>query len=165
MSRKDTIPVISTEDPSVGAFIDADASIPDGYELPVERTISDPQSPATTLAWLTRDQLCAIASESGVENGNGYATKELLVDAILRAKGLIVYDDGAPLGATSGQATLDGGNVTVSTNAVTADSVIVLTAMDAPDGRLYVGNVTAGTSFQISSTDVADDVRVSWLLI
>lgn len=164
MSRKATIPVVLTEDPTTVVYIDTDAEVPEGFETPTERTITWPQSPATVLGWLTYDQLVEIANESDVENPTDYAKADLIT-AIMKAKGLIVFDAGDALAPTSGIATLSSGAVTISTTAVTANSVIVVTPMDAPDGRIYIGNVTAGTSFDVSSTELTDDCRVSWLLI
>lgn len=83
-------------------------------------------------------------------------------------------------GANSfGTVTLVGGTATVSTTAVTANSIIMLTRMSigatgaAPIGMLSVGTVVAATSFDINaattataSTPVATDVSVvGWMII
>jgi hypothetical protein len=87
---------------------------------------------------------------------------------------------GASAGANSfGTATLTGGTVTVSTTAVTASSIIILTrqsvgATGANDlGILSVGTIVAATSFVINAWTVtdattlqADDVSViGWMII
>lgn len=70
---------------------------------------------------------------------------------------------------TYGQAALTGGTVTVSTTAVKATSIILLT--DATTGSLTnvgsptVGTITAGTSFVINSTNILDASNVNWLII
>lgn len=82
-------------------------------------------------------------------------------------------------GANSfGKVTLVGGTITVSTTAVTAASIIMLTrhtvgATVGGLGMLTVGTIVAGTSFDINAWDVADastlevsDVsNVSWMII
>lgn len=68
----------------------------------------------------------------------------------------------------AGEATLGiAGNVTVSSQLVETNSVILVTALEAMTGTLYVDNRTAGTSFDIvSSGGLADDgKKVSWLII
>lgn len=87
---------------------------------------------------------------------------------------------GGAAGANSfGTATLTGGTVTVSTTAVTASSIIILTrqsvgATGANDlGILSVGTIVAATSFDINAWTVtdatalqADDVSVvGWMII
>lgn len=67
----------------------------------------------------------------------------------------------------AGRATLAGGTVTVSTTAVKAGSVILLTAIGAPVnlGILSVGTIVAGTSFVINSANVLDGSTVCWAVI
>ncbi len=70
---------------------------------------------------------------------------------------------------TYGQATLSGGTVTVSTSAVKATSIILLT--DQTTGALTnvgsptVGTIVAGASFVINSTNVLDASNVNYLII
>lgn len=69
--------------------------------------------------------------------------------------------------ATSGRAVLVAGTVTVSTTAVGTNlQEIMLTyagvANVAHIGTLYIANIVAGTSFDIKSTNAADDSNVSW---
>lgn len=71
--------------------------------------------------------------------------------------------------ATMGRAVLVGGTVTVS-NTRASDTMevflahrIVTTA--AHTGALSVGTVVVGTSFDINSTNVADDATVSYLIV
>lgn len=83
-------------------------------------------------------------------------------------------------GANSfGTVTLSSGTATISTTAVTASSIIMLTRQSAgstganPLGMLSVGTISAGTSFVInalttanSTTNVATDVSVvGWMII
>lgn len=71
--------------------------------------------------------------------------------------------------ASVGTATLSGGTVTVSTTAVTANSIIFLTTQSpgtvADLGEHYIGTITAGTSFVITSTNASDNSTVGWLII
>lgn len=69
--------------------------------------------------------------------------------------------------ATMGTATLSTGAATVSTTKVTANSRIFLTnnANGGIVGSLYVSAVSAGTSFTITSTNVADTSTIAWLIV
>lgn len=69
--------------------------------------------------------------------------------------------------ATAGRASLVAGTVTVATTAVGVNTQeIFLTyagiANIAHIGTLYIANIIAGTSFDIKSTNAADDSDVSW---
>jgi hypothetical protein len=69
----------------------------------------------------------------------------------------------------SGNATLSSGTTTVYTNAITSNSVILLTvgtlgAVSAPKA-IHWHNGVVGTSFDISSSDVTDTSIVSWFII
>lgn len=69
--------------------------------------------------------------------------------------------------ATMGTAVLSGGTVVVSTNKVTANSRIFLTA-NTPGGTLgavYVSARSAGTSFTITSISVIDTSTIAWIII
>jgi len=69
--------------------------------------------------------------------------------------------------ALTGKATLSGGTVAVALPAVTANSLIFLTAQ-SPGGTLgavYVSARTPGTSFTITSLNVLDTSVVAWMLI
>jgi len=64
-------------------------------------------------------------------------------------------------------AAMVGGIVTIATTAVTSSSII-LVSHDAPGGTLgtlYVSSITAGTSFVVTSTNVADTSTVNFLII
>ena len=63
----------------------------DGWTIGAETPVDTAQSPTATLSWLTIGQLREIAVESGISNPTEYATKSVLVSAILRAKGLVTY--------------------------------------------------------------------------
>jgi hypothetical protein len=68
--------------------------------------------------------------------------------------------------ASVGTATLASGTVTVSTTAVTASSIILLTLQGCSNcGTLYISAKTAGTSFVISSTNVLDGSVVAYQII
>lgn len=69
--------------------------------------------------------------------------------------------------ARMGVATLSGGTVVVSTNKVTANSRIFLTAQSpgGTPGAVYVSARTAGTSFTITSTSGTDTSVVAWHII
>ncbi len=65
-------------------------------------------------------------------------------------------------------AVLAAGVVTISTTAVTASSVVQLTHKGINTtnlGTLYLGTVTAGTSFQIKSSNAADTDTVCWQIL
>ena len=69
--------------------------------------------------------------------------------------------------ASTGQSTaMTAGSVTVSTTAVTANSLIQLThagtGTAANFGVLSVGTITPGTSFVINSLNASDDDAVNW---
>jgi hypothetical protein len=68
--------------------------------------------------------------------------------------------------ARMGLATLSTGAVTVSTTAVTADSRIMVTPQNGTvnAGAVWVSGRTAGTSFDISSTNVLDSRDVAWII-
>ncbi|MDE2425713.1 MAG: hypothetical protein KGO96_07385 [Elusimicrobia bacterium] len=68
---------------------------------------------------------------------------------------------------TAGQATLASGTVTVSTTAVTASSIIIVTYSGSPinPGTLNIGTITAGTSFVIHSSSGTDASVVNWMLV
>jgi hypothetical protein len=70
--------------------------------------------------------------------------------------------------ASIGTATLSGGTITVSTTAVTASSKIFVTHAGSSitnAGTLYIGTITAATSFVITSTNASDNDTVNWWII
>lgn len=83
--------------------------------------------------------------------------------------GFVPAGTGVPTGAAgrAGTATLVAGTVTVNTTAVTANSVILLTTkiVGGTQGILAVSAQTVGTSFVITSSNVADTSTVNWLII
>jgi len=112
----------------------------------------------------------AIVDGGAVAIGAATATDKLEVTgniALMAAGNKIKITTGT--NASAGTATLSGGTVTVSTTAVTANSLIFLT--DATTGALTnigtptVGTKTAGTSFVINSTNVLDASVVNWIII
>lgn len=68
--------------------------------------------------------------------------------------------------ASAGSNVLVAGTVTVSTTAVTANSIILLTAQSGTiTGSLKISARTSGTSFTILSTVLTDTANVGWLII
>ena len=71
--------------------------------------------------------------------------------------------------ASCGNATLVAGTVTVSTTAVTVNSVIMLTRKTSTDGLFYSTSIqytiSAGVSFTITSDNAADTSTYSWMII
>lgn len=68
--------------------------------------------------------------------------------------------------AAMGVATLSSGTVTVNTTKVTANSRIFLTAQDGTMlGSPWVSARVAGTSFTITSTNLADTSNVAWMIV
>lgn len=70
--------------------------------------------------------------------------------------------------ASAGTGTLTGGTVTISTTAVTANSLVFLT--DTSGSITNVGNLTissksAGVSFTVTSTNVLDVSTFNWLIV
>lgn len=57
------------------------------------------------------------------------------------------------------------GSITISTTAVTANSIIQLTPVGAGTGQISIGTITAATSFVINSSDNADTRIVHWTII
>jgi hypothetical protein len=76
---------------------------------------------------------------------------------------------GAPTGSAgiAGTATLVAGTVTVSTTAVTASSIILISrnAAGGTVGDLRLGTITAGVSFVINSASGTDTSTVNWLIV
>jgi hypothetical protein len=57
------------------------------------------------------------------------------------------------------------GAVTVSTRAVSAESLVLVTPLSEPRGRWWVSAITAGESFTVRSTASGEDMAFNWLLI
>ena len=90
----------------------------------------------------------------------------------LGVKNLTLNTAGSKISVTTGSnasAGLSGamtaGTITISTTAVTASSLIFLTAVGSGTGQISLGTVTAGTSFVINSSDVLDSRQVQWWII
>ena len=70
---------------------------------------------------------------------------------------------------STGQATLVSGTITVSNTIVRAGSLIFLThagsGTAANFGTLYLGTITASTSFIIKSTNASDNDVVNWWIV
>lgn len=164
MAKVEKVVIVDESDPTIQVSANLAEDVPEGFAVATERRVTWPQSPETVLGWLTYGQLLEIAVESEIATPTVFSKTEL-VEEIMKAKSMILYDGGDALAPTSGEATLDGGAITVETTAVTASSVIVATPIDAPDGYIYVGNISAGVSFTINSTDIGDTARVRWVMI
>lgn len=70
--------------------------------------------------------------------------------------------------ASAGTGTLSGGTVTISTTAVTASSLIFVTDTATTltnVGSLSANTIVAGTSFNVTSTNVLDSSTFNWFLI
>lgn len=67
----------------------------------------------------------------------------------------------------SGTATLVAGTVTVSNTRVTASTIIMLTTqtLGGTIGIQYISNITAGTSFTITSSSALDTSTVGWMFV
>lgn len=113
-------------------------------------------SPITTTGTITAGALATTAGGVAVVGGS--------VDVQTAGQGLKVAE-GA--NAKQGVATLVAGTVTVATTAVTANSRILLTVQTVAgtQGTVTVTARTAGTSFTITSTNVADTSTVAWEII
>jgi hypothetical protein len=99
----------------------------------------------------------------------GYGALPLLAGPA--ASGQIVYGSKIilPTGADGsvGSGTLSGGTATISTTAVTSNSLIFLTdtSNGANIGTLSVGSITSGTSFIINSSNVLDSSTFNWFMV
>lgn len=68
--------------------------------------------------------------------------------------------------ATDGTAILSSGTATVNTTAVAAGSKILLTYQNCTScGTIYIGTITAGTSFVINSSNGSDASTVLWSIL
>jgi hypothetical protein len=68
--------------------------------------------------------------------------------------------------ASVGTGTLSSGTVTINTTAVTASSIIQLQLTSCSScGTIYVGTVTAGTSFVVTSTNGSDASTFNYIII
>lgn len=65
----------------------------------------------------------------------------------------------------AGRGAMVAGAVTVNTGRVHSNSIILLTPMFSPAGRISVGTIVDGTSFDVLSTDAGDAGDVSFLII
>lgn len=96
--------------------------------------------------------------------GNITATNGNLVLGTAGNKLSITTGANASIGIS---AAMTAGSITISTTAVTASSIIMLTAKTpgGTPGILSVGTITAGTSFVINSSSGTDTSTVQWLII
>jgi hypothetical protein len=99
--------------------------------------------------------------------GNQYIGGNLSTIGSLSVGGTVNFKNGLVVGNAALPATPVAGQVTVSTSAVTASSKIytTFTGFAGTTGFLRTGNIVAGTSFDIISSQAGDRGTVSWLVI
>jgi len=115
------------------------------------------------------------AEPSGVTpTGNSSALWIKAGDILMSNGNITLGTAGNKLNITTGtnasigvSAAMTAGTITISTTAVTANSIILLThaSLGGTQGILSVGTITAGTSFVINSSNAADTGTVNWLII
>jgi hypothetical protein len=120
----------------------------------------------------TNENLTIDAKGSGTVVINGTATGGLILGRSTTIKGNLTMNAVGnkfliPVGtnAVIGTGTLAAGTVTISTTAVTANSLIFLTDTSGSTGQLSVGTKTAGTSFVVNSSLVTDTSTFNWFII
>lgn len=142
-----------------------------GYGAASTNAFSVVISAGNALATDTASNQLVLASQAGIyfapDNNSTVALK-------LETTGQVnIQNAGTGLTIKSGAnckvdtAVLVGGTVTVSNTSVTANSLILLTAQVAGgvQGILSIGTVTAGTSFDINSSSVADTSTVGYMIV
>lgn len=111
----------------------------------------------------TTQQITAAAEKQDVESARAKAAEKALADVALLGPRVRVGTN-----ARAGKAILSGGLVTVATNQIKADSLVLLGTMGGNAlqlGTHYVTNIVPNTSFQIRSTKVMDTSTVCWLIV
>lgn len=112
----------------------------------------------------TTDFQMSVASTAG-----GFTIDDIKLEEIqdgdLFANGGLKVRDGD--NATIGTAQLTAGIVTVNTNKVTANSIILLTNQSGTTnaGELTVSARSAGASFNITSTNSSDANTIGWMIV
>lgn len=73
----------------------------------------------------------------------------------------------SPSTSNAGSGTLSAGTVTISTNQVTASSLIFISRTTAAGGvgELSIGSQTVGTGFVVNSTSGSESSSFNWLVI
>lgn len=115
------------------------------------------------------------AAPSGVTpTGDSYALWVKAGNTMLTNGNLSLGTAGNKINITTGSnasvgvsGAMTGGTITISTTAVTASSIIILThaTLGGTQGILSVGTITAGTSFVINSSSGTDTGTVNWWII
>jgi len=97
--------------------------------------------------------------------GNTRLSGSLNVSSSITITGSLLMPTGSA--ARVGTATLVAGNTSVSNTTVTANSLIYLTTqtVGGTPGALYIGAKSAGTSFAVSSSNVADTSTFAYFII
>jgi hypothetical protein len=95
--------------------------------------------------------------------GNTRLSGSLNVSSSITVTGSLLM----PTGSRVGTATLVGGNTLVANTTVTANSLIYLTTqtVGGTPGALYVGSKSAGVSFAVSSSVIADTSTFAYFII
>jgi len=99
--------------------------------------------------------------------GNEYVGGNLSTIGTLSVGGTVNFKNNLVVGNAALPATPVAGQVTVLTSAVTANSRIYVTfsGFSGTTGFLRTGNIVAGTSFDIISSQAGDRGTVNWLVI
>lgn len=127
--------------------------------------------PTIALSNVTNGYGISVAAPSGAGTLNAAinATGDVLVAGNVKlgaAGNKLFIKEGS--NAAMGVATLSGGTVTVNTTAVTANSRIFLSVNGGTltnVGFLDISTRSAGTSFTITSSNIADTSTVAWIII
>lgn len=115
------------------------------------------------LAPETAQQITDAAVKQDAESARAQAAEKALADAALLGPRIRVGTN-----ARAGKATLSGGSVTIATNQIKANSLVLLGTIGGNAlqlGHHYVANIVPNTSFQIRSTNGLDNSSVSWLIV
>lgn len=133
------------------------------FSSPLSRsvnTISLPQASASANGYLSSTDWSNFNSK--VSPSSGIFTGEVALTTLGTKLHFAVGTN-----AAAGSATLVAGTVTISTTAVTANSLIFLTVNTASAalGTPYISAIVDSTSFTISSSNGADTSVINWLII
>jgi hypothetical protein len=120
---------------------------------------SAPTTSGTTAGTLT-DSLVMDAVAGGITASVSLTTPTL--------KAVAYYSRETGTNDRSGTGTLSSGTLTISTTKVTSNSRVFVQSLGGGGvniGTLYVGTITAGTSFVVTSTNALDTSKFNWWLI
>lgn len=125
------------------------------------------------LVWLRSTNASTTGATLKVDNAGTGPGLDVKTGGVLIEAGSLTLTTGNKLSigtgtnASIGTAVLVAGTVTVSTTAVTANSIIMLTCqlVGGTVGVLSKGTVVAGTSFVINSSIATDTSTIGWIII